>query len=89
MVANALIILIQRAAAMLRRQLQVQEEGFVEEGGIRERMHKVRTEVKNAEEGAPVCPECGKPMRRRRSDRGEFWGCSNYPQCRGRRSMEG
>lgn len=87
-VANALIILIQRAAAMLRRQLQVQEEGFMEEGGIRERMHKVRTEIKSAEEGAPACPECGKPMRRWCSDRGEFWGCSNFPQCRGLRRME-
>ena len=30
----------------------------------------------------PDCPKCGKPTVRRRSRRGPFWGCSNYPQCR-------
>ncbi len=25
------------------------------------------------------CPLCGKPMRRRKSSKGEFWGCSAYP----------
>jgi hypothetical protein len=33
------------------------------------------------------CPRCGAPMVRRTAKRGdnrgnEFWGCSNYPQCR-------
>ena len=34
------------------------------------------------------CPKCGKPMIRRMAKRGanagqEFWGCSDYPRCRG------
>ena len=31
------------------------------------------------------CPKCGKGVmvkRRRKSDNGEFWGCSNYPRCK-------
>ena len=65
--------------------MQSQEEAFVQEGGIRERMHKVRTASVAATENAPDCPECGKPMRRRSSAKGPFWGCSAYPGCRGTR----
>jgi hypothetical protein len=37
---------------------------------------------------APACPECGSPMVLRTARRGgnvgnQFWGCSNYPACRG------
>ena len=28
------------------------------------------------------CPECGRPMRRRKGAQGWFWGCSGYPECR-------
>ena len=36
----------------------------------------------------PACPKCGSPMvlRSRRSDGGTFWGCPNYPSCRGIRN---
>ena len=36
-------------------------------------------------EGTPVCPRCGSGMvqRSRRSDGGKFWGCPEYPVCRG------
>ena len=35
-----------------------------------------------------LCPRCGAPMVRRRATRGpnagkEFYGCTNYPRCRG------
>jgi superfamily I DNA/RNA helicase len=38
-----------------------------------------------AEMAAPSCPECGKPMklRTRRDGKGQFYGCTNYPQCKG------
>lgn len=29
----------------------------------------------------PVCPNCGAGMGIRRSRRGPFWGCTNYPDC--------
>lgn len=30
----------------------------------------------------PTCPNCDKKMIRRNSEKGEFWGCSNYPRCK-------
>jgi predicted RNA-binding Zn-ribbon protein involved in translation (DUF1610 family) len=40
------------------------------------------------ETAEPVCPECGSPMVLRTAKSGshkgnQFWGCSNYPKCRG------
>lgn len=37
---------------------------------------------------APTCPKCGGAMERRTAKRGanagaQFWGCTNYPRCRG------
>lgn len=87
-VANALIVLIQRTTGLLHRQMESLEETFVLDGGIRERMHKARTEVLATAEDAPVCTQCGKPMRRRHSARGDFWGCSGYPDCRATRPCD-
>ncbi len=84
-VANALIVLTQRAISLLGRQLQSQESAFLERGGIRERMTQARVSVRDGD--APECPECGKAMRRRTSRKGDFWGCSGYPDCRGIRDI--
>lgn len=81
-VANALIVLIQRTTALLNRQMEAQEESFIQNGGIKERMYKARTETVAAEEGAPMCPKCGKSMKKRSSAKGEFWGCTGYPDCK-------
>lgn len=35
--------------------------------------------------GAPFCPRCGSPMRRRSGRYGQFWGCFRYPGCKGTR----
>lgn len=40
--------------------------------------------------GSPACPECGKPMVKRTARRGarsgeQFWGCSEFPRCYGKR----
>lgn len=39
----------------------------------------------SSSENNPVCPRCGAPMilRKRKSDGASFWGCSQYPKCRG------
>ncbi|MEK7067409.1 MAG: topoisomerase DNA-binding C4 zinc finger domain-containing protein [Patescibacteria group bacterium] len=29
-----------------------------------------------------ICPSCGTKMVWRKSERGDFWGCGNYPRCR-------
>ena len=33
----------------------------------------------------PTCPTCAGPMRLRKGKFGDFWGCMNYPACRGTR----
>lgn len=85
-VANALVILVQRAIALLGKQLQSLEATFLEKGGIRERMAQARVSARDSD--APACPDCGKPMRKRSSKKGPFWGCSRYPECRGTRHGE-
>ncbi|HEY4690134.1 MAG TPA: type I DNA topoisomerase [Anaerolineae bacterium] len=35
-----------------------------------------------------LCPRCGSPMVKRAGSRGEFWGCSRYPQCKGTRNIQ-
>lgn len=95
-VANALLILIRRAMAMLSGQIRHQGEAFLEEGGFRERLTQRRVEARDAatpREDAPACPDCGKPMRRRTARKGphageDFWSCSGYPDCRGTRPFE-
>ena len=82
-VANAMLILITRATSILSRQLEAQGEAFKEEGGFREKLTGIRVEARAKQEDAPVCPNCGKPMKKRNSARGKFWGCTAYPECRG------
>ncbi len=28
-----------------------------------------------------ICPECGEELKKREGEYGDFWGCSNYPDC--------
>ena len=90
-VANAMLIIIQRTMAMLSAQLKRLGKDFLEKGGFREKMYQSRREVREkqsgSDENAPRCPECGKEMKSRTSRQGEFWGCSAYPQCKGTREV--
>jgi restriction system protein len=94
--ANAQLILHNRVLNMLHRQLEAQGESFRQEGGFRERMMAVRLEERDKQQvgpASPVCPECGKPMRKRTAKNGKkagqpFWGCTGYPECKGIREME-
>lgn len=36
-----------------------------------------------------LCPLCNKPMISRSSQYGKFWGCSDYPNCKGTRDSMG
>jgi hypothetical protein len=38
---------------------------------------------------APLCPKCGCYMVVRRSPHGTFWGCGQFPRCKGIRSVDG
>ncbi|MCX6360648.1 MAG: four helix bundle suffix domain-containing protein [Armatimonadetes bacterium] len=88
-VANAMLIIITRAMAMLKRLIEAQGEAFEQGGGFSERLTTVRLEARETQRDAgPECPLCGWPMRRRRSAKGEFWGCGAYPECKGIRPFE-
>lgn len=40
-----------------------------------------KTSIATAE-NVPLCPNCKKPLRRRKGSKGFFWGCSGYPECK-------
>lgn len=56
--------------------------GMVGKGGS-------QTAPTDAASGAPACPSCNGPMRRRSGKYGEFWSCMNYPACKGTRNVSG
>ena len=87
--ANTLLILITRTLNMMDKSIKKVGAEFVETGGFRERMSTVRSEARaeqtgTSEEG-PKCPKCGAPtrLRKTRKDNKPFWGCTEYPACRG------
>jgi four helix bundle suffix protein len=91
--ANALLILISRTVNMLTHQLQALGDRFEKTGGFRELLTAARTSTRAQQEDAPGCPECGKPMHKRKARTGknagqEFWGCTGYPECKGVRNIE-
>jgi restriction system protein len=106
-VANAIICLIHQANYLLDRQVAGLERQFIEEGGYSERLAAARIEERTrqrrtdpsdptdrAENNAPICPACGKPMLLRTARKGQhtgsqFWGCSGYPQCKGTKKLDG
>jgi restriction system protein len=87
-VANAMLIIIGRALKMLKGQIEAQGKAFEETGGFNERLLAKRIEARDKERSPPPdCPRCGKPMRRRKSAKGDFWGCSTFPGCKGTRPV--
>lgn len=86
-VANAMLIIIGRALNMLKSQIEAQGKAFEASGGFSERLMARRIEAreKQKNEDAPDCPQCGKLMRQRTSAKGDFWGCSAFPDCKGTR----
>ena len=94
-VANALLLLCLRENKILHSQIENRLESFRQTGGFTENMTAERLDARKAqasENGAPVCPKCGKPMLKRMQKKGqqqgrEFWGCSDYPACNGIRPL--
>ncbi len=90
-VANAMLLIIGRALNMLKSQIAAQGKAFEETGGFNERLTTRRLEAREEQrnsEPSPSCPHCQQSMRRRRSAKGEFWGCTGYPACKGTKPME-
>lgn len=89
-VANAMLVIIGRALKMLKHQTEAQGRVFEEQGGFSERLMSRRLEARDKQRedaAAPECPQCGQKMQRRKSARGAFWGCTNYPECKGTRPI--
>jgi four helix bundle suffix protein len=89
-VANAMLIIIGRALNMLKSQIDAQGKAFAEAGGFSERLAARRLEAREGQKNAepsPSCPQCQQPMRRRQSAKGDFWGSSAYPDCKGIRPV--
>ncbi|MCH5225173.1 MAG: four helix bundle suffix domain-containing protein [Muribaculaceae bacterium] len=90
-VANAILVLLQKENRMLQAQIQKLFDRFKQLGGFAENMTQERIEARKAQatsQGSPLCPICNKPMIRRLQKRGinqgsEFWGCSDFPKCTG------
>ena len=67
------------------------DEGVVRKVATSKRVHRVAGWRANLQERldaiapGPDCPSCGAPTVLRTSARGEFYGCSNFPTCRGTR----
>lgn len=94
--ARALIVLLARETMMLGKKLSATHAEFVEKGGFAESLTRDRLAARDAAHAAagdaPVCPKCGKPMRKRVAKRGtnagnEFWSCTAYPECNGTRPV--
>lgn len=80
---------------MLEKLIATQLANFRAEGGFTENLTQERLAAikeQQAASDAPLCPQCGKPMVRRMAKKGinsghEFWSCTDYPNCRGTRSI--
>ena len=91
--ANAILLAIDEANALIRSQMDYLAGEFTEEGGFTERMSRARLEHRDAQQaaqGAPKCPKCGKAMRKMVARKGRnagnpFWSCTGYPSCDGTR----
>jgi four helix bundle suffix protein len=87
-VANAMLIIISRALNMLKSQIEAQGKAFEETGGFSERLMTKRIEAREKNlPPSPDCPLCNRAMRRRKSAKGEFWGCAEFPACKGTRPV--
>ncbi|MBP1583375.1 MAG: four helix bundle suffix domain-containing protein [Victivallales bacterium] len=93
--ANSILMIIDRTCSLLHRQMETVSDIFRQEGGFTERMSKARLETRDAQStGAPKCPICGKPMHKVIARKGinagnPFWGCSDYPNCKGTCKING
>jgi restriction system protein len=74
---NALLCAIPQASYLHKRQIESQAKDFKEHGGFTERLHAARVQARAEQTGTPLCPLCGKPMRRRTVSKTarQFWGC--------------
>lgn len=82
---NGLLVLTERTIRVVKREQKL----------LAEEAEDARHRAMNPEAAdAPKCPVCGAPMRLRTAKSGvnagsRFWGCTQYPACRGVREIIG
>lgn len=89
--ANAILLVIDKASKLLYRQIESGIAEITQNGGFAERLTQARIQYRNTENQmaeTPLCPKCGKPMRKVIAHRGQnagnpFWSCIDYPHCNG------
>ena len=94
--ARCILVLCNKLIMMLSKQIEQQLQSFTEEGGFTEALTAERLKHRaeqSAQDDAPLCPQCGKPMIKRMAKKGTnsgkpFWSCSDYPNCHGTRKIE-
>ena len=94
--ARCILVLCNKLIMMLSKQIEQQLQSFTEEGGFTEALTAERLKHRaeqSAQDDAPLCPQCGKPMIKRMVKKGTnsgkpFWSCSDYPNCHGTRKIE-
>lgn len=99
--ANCLICLIHQANYLLDHLITRLEQDIIKHGGHREQLTAARLAERDRQSGLPAvpkeetpsCPKCSKPMRLRTAKQGsnagsQFWGCSDYPNCKGTRKYQ-
>ena len=52
-----------------------------------QRLHGILRETYVQAATVPRCPDCSGPMTTRKGPRGEFYGCLDFPTCRGTREV--
>lgn len=72
-------------------------DGEIRAIGKAKRVHRVKGWRKNLTNrieamkalvnGIVLCPQCNQPMAKRSGTNGEFYGCTDYPQCTGTRNI--
>ncbi|MCC8072000.1 MAG: topoisomerase DNA-binding C4 zinc finger domain-containing protein [Bacteroidales bacterium] len=81
---------------MIRSLLNKRREEFQQEGGFSETLSTEQIAARQGQleaEGVPTCPQCGARMVVKKRGRGEghgqpFWGCPQFPACRGTRPYD-
>lgn len=63
------------------------EEAYKRFKNIKEDKHQFKTGTSSISE--LLCPECGDKMISRNGKFGKFWGCKQYPSCKGTRDSNG
>jgi restriction system protein len=91
--------LLDRQIAGLERQF-IKEGGYTERLAAARNVERQRKELSNpsdptdrTDRALPACPLCGKPMALRTARKGskagsQFWGCCDYPTCKGVRALD-